>query len=118
MLFALSLKRKKNFFHVTQHEIMAMATNLEMYNFIWFDIPIKENVNIQKLFPHLKIFEDLNQCEKYIRSLSVYDRVVLIANNQELITRIHELPQLYLIYIYSKNKKRNEQWIKQFSKVK
>jgi hypothetical protein len=95
--------------------------NLEMYYLIWFgDVSSIILQSLRALINHLKIFEDINQCESYIRSLSKHDRAILIINNDDsrkLITSIHELPQVYSVYIYGKYQKRNDRWIQQFPKV-
>ncbi|CAF0817489.1 unnamed protein product [Adineta steineri] len=92
--------------------------NLEDYILIWLDISSSIQQSFRTLINHFKIFEDINQCEKYIQSLSIDDRIILVVNDcndQELINHIHQFRQVYSIYIYSKT---NQQWIKQFPKIK
>jgi len=95
---------------------------------IWLDAEINkkvENQNAQQqlrtIVNRFKTFEDANECEKYIRSKSSKQRLLLIVNDQQgrqIIPHIHALRQVISIYIYCKDKNENEQWTNQFSKVK
>ncbi|UJR19635.1 hypothetical protein I4U23_022769 [Adineta vaga] len=102
--------------------------NLETFSLVWLVKSINEtekNMDIQQQFRalinYLKIFQDDNECENYIRSLPKDDRIVLIVNNQigeELVSRIHHLRQVFAVYIYCTCEKTNQQWTKTFSKIK
>jgi uncharacterized protein (DUF4213/DUF364 family) len=102
--------------------------NLETYFLIWLDAAVnssEENVDAQqqlrKSINHLTIFDDDNECEDYIRSVSKDDRIVLIVSGQlgrKIVPRIHQLRQITSIYVYCRNKKQNEQWAQEFIKVK
>jgi len=101
--------------------------NYEIYSLIWFDSQannIPEYINLQdklrSIINYLKIFDNIDQFEQYCRSLSNYDRIILIINSQfvhEIIPRIYSLRQISSIYIYGQDKEANEQWIKQYPKV-
>src|SRR5437868_4289140 len=105
-----------------------IGENLEMFSLIWLDLStnnIHENIDIQQqlrsIINYLKIFEDIDDCEQYIRSLSKDDRIVIIINENfalEIILRIHELRQITSIYIYSQDIKEDYQLINQYKKVK
>jgi hypothetical protein len=107
--------------------LSTIGENLEIFTFIWLDISTNnahENVDIQQqirlIINYLKIFEDIDDCEQYIRSLSKDDRIVLLINEKvalEMITRIHELRQITSIYIYSSDRNQNNEWINQYKKV-
>jgi protein gp37 len=93
---------------------------------VWLDASVNSNENIntqqklRSLIKHLKTFEEIEECEKYIQSTSLQDRLVLIINGdfgQQLISRIHELQQVYSIYIYCFNKEFYQQWTQQYIKV-
>jgi hypothetical protein len=74
----------------------------------------------RSLINNLKIFENIIECEQFIRSLSNNDRIIFIANDQlgqQIIPQIHELQQLFAIYVYTTEEQPNESWFKQFSKV-
>ncbi len=101
--------------------------NLETFSLLWLDASVNitgDNLNAQQelrtIFNQLKPFENPNQCEQYIRVMSVEDRVVLIVSGQlgrDIVPRIHHLQQLLSIYVYCHNLESNEQWSRQFSKV-
>ena len=105
-----------------------VRNDLEISITIWLDAEINKNVENQNAQQQLrtivnrfKTFEDGNECEKYIRSKSSKERLLLIVNDQQgrqIIPHIHTLQQVTSIYIYCNYKKGNEQWTNQFSKVK
>lgn len=69
---------------------------------------------------YIRTFKSISPCEQYIQSVPDKDRIIFIANHllgQELIPRIHEYRQIFSIYIYSTDNKRNSQWTKEFKKV-
>jgi hypothetical protein len=104
-----------------------MNDNLETFSLLWLDAFVhksKENVDAQQrlrsIINHLKIFDDIQQCEEYIRQMSHDDRLVLISSGrlgQELVPRIHQLRHVFSIYVYCMDKVRNEMWAKNFRKV-
>ena len=70
---------------------------------------------------YIRTFKNSDDCEQYIQSVPAQDRIIFIVNNQlgqELVPRIHELRQVFAIYIYSTDNKRGGQWAKEFKKVK
>ena len=74
----------------------------------------------RSLINHLKTFENIIECEQFIRSVSDNDRIVFIVDDllgQQIIPRIHQLQQVFAIYVYSTERQPNELWFKQFSKV-
>jgi len=111
----------------TEKPTVSEAINYEIFSLVWLDsqadeLPEYNNVQekLRTIINYLKIFENLDQCEQYIRSISKYDRLILIVNYpfaQEITSRIHSLRQLSSIYIYGANKETNEQWIEQYPKV-
>lgn len=102
-------------------------TNLETFSLVWLDSSInnsKENLNTQRqlrtIINHLRTFDDSYNCENYIRSVSNHDRIVIIVSGlsgKQLVPRIHNLRQVCSIYVYCMNRKTNEQWTKNFTKV-
>ena len=69
----------------------------------------------------MKTFDDQNQCLQRILSLSTQDRLVLIVSGRcgrQLVPQIHHLRQVSSIYVYCMDKKANEQWAKDFIKIK
>ena len=101
-----------------------IGENLEIFSLIWLDLPtnnIHENLDIQQqlraIINYLKLFEDIDDCEQYIQSLSKDDRIVILIHEKlatEILSRIHELRQIISIYIYSTD---GDQWMNQYKKV-
>jgi hypothetical protein len=102
--------------------------NPEIFCLIWLDLPTnnnQENLEIQQQFRsiinHLKIFQDIDECEQYIRSLTKDDRIVFVSHEKfasEIINHIHELRQITSIYIYSTEIEKDYEWINQYKKVR
>ncbi|UJR30022.1 hypothetical protein I4U23_017567 [Adineta vaga] len=102
--------------------------NLETYSILWIDPFVndtKEYVDAQKrlrtAINYIRTFKTIENCEQYIQSIPEQDRIFLIINNQlgqELIPQIHQYRQIFAIYIYINDDKRNTQWSKAFTKIK
>jgi len=92
--------------------------NLETFYLIWLGNSLNNEFQqqLRTIINYLLIFEDEQQCLKYIQSLSKYDRVILIVK-EKLSQQIVHLRQIISIYVYSNEKKINEQWVKNFKKV-
>jgi hypothetical protein len=85
---------------------------------------LPENIEVQYQFlssnHHLRIFEDNEKCEEYIRSVSHLDRIIFIISDnfdQTVVHRIHSLQQVSSIYVLQTTQIKNLQWIQQFTKV-
>jgi tetratricopeptide (TPR) repeat protein len=87
-----------------------MTDNLETYCLVWLDNKINESSpehliikqQFRKIINYVKIFNNVDVCQKYIESVSKDDRLILIVNNQmshEIIPRIHQLRHVSSIYI-------------------
>ena len=102
--------------------------NFETYSLLWLDAAVnnsQENLQAQKKLRtsinHVVAFADEQRCFEYIKSIPTYDRIVLIVSGhlgQAIVPKIVQYRQVVSIYIYCKNRKENEQWAKQFPKVK
>jgi len=102
--------------------------NLETYSLIWLDQNVsidKEDEKIEqdlrKLINHLMKFDNEQACQQYIQERLEQDRLILIVNDllsYTLVPHIHQLRQVYSIYIYCKSALVNQEWINKFSKVK
>lgn len=102
-------------------------TNVETFSLIWLDATVNtspENIKSQSILREsinqLKTFDNGDECIKYIEYLSANDRIILISSGslgRSIVPRIHELRQIFSIYIYCMNKEANEQWTKKFIKV-
>ncbi len=102
--------------------------NVETYSILWLDPSVndvKEYIDAQQRLRasinYIRTFKNKDDCEQYIRSVPAKDRIIFIVNNQlgqQLIPCIHQLRQIFSIYIYSTDNKRTGQWTKEFKKVK
>ena len=100
--------------------------NLETYSLVWLDASVNSIQNIaaqQKIrasINYLITFEQSDQCEQHVRSVSEQDRIILIVSNelgQHLVPRIHQLRHVSSIYIYDTVKQASHLWANQFCKV-
>jgi hypothetical protein len=106
---------------------VARGNDLEAVYLIWLDAFANvstENITTQKQFQsiihHFKTFEKVQDCEQYIQQKTKYDRIFLIVSGrlgQEIVPRIEKFRQVFTIYVYCKDKQRNEVWAKQVTKV-
>ncbi|CAF4379910.1 unnamed protein product, partial [Adineta steineri] len=100
--------------------------NLETYSILWLDPVVndaKEYIEAQQRLRtsinYIRTFKTIDNCEQYIQTVPEQDRIFLIINNQfgqELIPQIHQYQQIFAIYIYINDDKRNTQWTKEFKK--
>jgi hypothetical protein len=101
--------------------------NLETFSLVWLDENVnksKTNINakekLRRCINHLRVFENVNDCELYIQSVRNDDRIIWIVNDSAgkiLVPRIHQLQSISSIYIYDENKKIDEKWTKNYAKV-
>jgi hypothetical protein len=108
--------------------LSSTSQNLETFSLLWLDENvnlIEENVNAQKklrtVINELKTFENCQICEEYIRQITDVNSIILIVSGRygrELIPNIHDLLQLNTVYIYCMNVKLNEEWAKNYKKVR
>lgn len=100
--------------------------NLETFSLIWLDEIVNdslENVETQQrlrtMVNHFKTFQRADQCIQYMQS-APKDRFILIVSGRlghEVVPQIHHLRQVYSIYVYCRDKERNERWAKKYSKI-
>ena len=112
---------------MTTTNIEQNKKNLETFSLIWLDACVNDSVEnietqqrLRTFINHLKTFQHANECIQYIASLPK-DRFVLIVSGrlgQEVVPQIHNLRQVYSIYVYCWDKERNEQWAKSYPKIK
>ncbi|CAF0991650.1 unnamed protein product [Adineta steineri] len=68
---------------------------------------------------HIKKFDDLDKCKKYIEEASKDNKLVVLISGQlgrQLVPLIHQLQHISAIYIYSEDKN-NKTWARDFRKV-
>ncbi|CAF1352377.1 unnamed protein product [Adineta steineri] len=101
--------------------------SLEIFSLIWLDanVDVKgtrdTEVKLRSIINHIKKFQDINECQKYIQQTSQKDRLVIIVSGRlgrEIVSSIYKLRQVISIYVYCTDKKTNENWASKFSKVK
>ncbi|CAF4453220.1 unnamed protein product [Rotaria sp. Silwood2] len=104
--------------------------NLDIYTVIWLDnrikkskkqISIQQQQQLRTIINYLKIFENENDCEEYIKQMSQDEYIILIINDQieqKFISHVNNLQQIFSIYIYSQNNNIDEQLINQYDKIK
>ncbi|CAF1340244.1 unnamed protein product [Adineta ricciae] len=102
--------------------------NFETYSLLWLDAAVNDsNQNLQaqkklrQTINHLKTFEDVHLCMRYILSLNDHDRIVLIVNGKLgklIVPKIVHLRQIISIYVYCYDLQTHQQWAKLYSKVK
>ena len=101
--------------------------NFETYSLLWLDAAVNDsNQNLQaqkklrQTINHLKTFEDVHLCMRYILSLNNHDRIVLIVNGKLgklIVPKIVHLRQIISIYVYCYDLQTHQQWAKLYSKV-
>ncbi|UJR32118.1 hypothetical protein I4U23_019586 [Adineta vaga] len=108
--------------------LSSLGENLEIFTLIWFESSPNsnhDNVEIQQqlrsLINYLKLFDDIDDCEQYIRSLSKDDRLVILTNDKfalQLTSRVHDLRRITSIYVYSTDNEATYEWIEQYKKIR
>lgn len=100
---------------------------LETFTLIWLDADIngKDNKAIQnelrRLNNDFKLFDNDNACESYLQSVTIDQCIVLISSGRlgrKIVPRIHDIEQIYSIYIYCFDIKANREWANDYSKIK
>ncbi|CAF3105717.1 unnamed protein product [Rotaria sp. Silwood2] len=101
--------------------------DLEKFTLIWLDTDINGSENkqtqndLRKLSVDFKTFDTIHDCELFIQSLSIDAYTVLIVSGRlgrEIVPRIHEIKQIYSIYVYCFNREENLTWAKNYTKIK
>jgi hypothetical protein len=96
--------------------------NLEVFYLIWLGNQIDNEYqqHLRTIINYLIIFENEQNCFEYIQSRTKDDRIIFIIDgkfSQQIIPNVAHLRQINSIYIYSIDKKSNEQWTKNYKKV-
>ncbi len=105
----------------------AYGIDLESVYLIWLDASADlsaENIGTQKqlrsIIHNFKTFLNVQDCEQYINEKTNYDRIFLIVSGRlgrKIVPCIHQLRQIFSIYVYCQDKQRNEEWANKFTKV-
>ena len=102
-------------------------SNLETYSILWLDPLVTESKEyleaqqrLRTSINYLKVFKTTEECEQYLPLVPAQDRIIFLVNNhlgQDVVPRFHPLRQIFAIYIYHDEQKRNGQWTKEYPKV-
>jgi tetratricopeptide (TPR) repeat protein len=95
---------------------------------IWLDNSIEEdNTDCQNILTQLRhtvnevnTFTDGDQCIQFINNITNNKACMIISGylGQHIVPRVHNMPQVDTIFIFCGNKKRHEEWTKEWSKIK
>ncbi|CAF1049630.1 unnamed protein product [Adineta ricciae] len=75
----------------------------------------------QSIMPQFYAFDNISNCKEYIEEKSYYDRIFFIVSGRlglDIVPLIHQYRQVFSIYVFCKDKRRNELWAKKYSKVR
>lgn len=109
-------------------EDTALLTN--DFQIVWLDNHVDDversdhvhrKIDLDHLIDHLKVYEELSQCQKYIDSLDNADKVFLIASGsigEPMLPLIHQHEQIVCIYIFCIDTYKHQEWGKKFSKIR
>jgi hypothetical protein len=112
---------------MASNKTQSMNSNLESFACLWLD----QNVNstqdnrdtlqeLRQVINHLRIFDNSDQCEEYIRQITK-EKVVLIVSGslgRQVVPRLHDLPQFSACYVFCQDEKGNKEWASKYHKVK
>ncbi|CAF1279658.1 unnamed protein product [Adineta steineri] len=98
------------------------------YSLIWFANEINTSEynytqeKLELLIDYFHIFNESDSCKKHIQSMSTAGtRIIFITNEhfgEQFISQIHQFRQISIIYIYCMNPEYQENWTKQYRKVR
>ncbi|CAF3698986.1 unnamed protein product, partial [Adineta steineri] len=101
--------------------------HLETFTLIWLETNINDQKHedieekLRTTINHIKKFDDLDKCQKYIEQASKDDEIVLLISGrsgQQLVPFIHQLQHISAIYIISEDKENDKIWARDFPKLK
>jgi uncharacterized protein with HEPN domain len=94
---------------------------------VWLDINIDTNTKdhqtavtqLLQVVHDINIFTDSNQCIRFMEGLNDDKAYMIISGSlgQYIVPKVHDISQLDAIFIFCSDKKRHEQWAKQWLKI-
>ena len=100
---------------------------MESVSLIWLDATVNASdgslatqKEFQSTIPQFYAFENVSDCKEYIEEKSHYDRIFFIVSGRlgaDIVPHIHQYRQVFSIYVFCQDKRRNELWAKKYSKV-
>ena len=104
------------------------SSDFDTVDLIWLDATVYSSIEnhatqkeLRSITHNFHSFDSIHDCEKYIQTKTIYDRLFLIVSGQlgrDIVPRIHHYRQIFSIYVYCQNKQKNEEWANKFSKVR
>ena len=101
---------------------------IQNFVLIWLDEKIEESDNdylnsIKKLRQTVKtieIFHNTNECIDYMTKLKNVKSFLICSGSscESAVPRIHNIDQIYVIYVFCRKKSKYEEWAKDWSKIK
>jgi hypothetical protein len=101
--------------------------NLESHQLLWLDANLMHNTNdskitiegLRKIVDYTKLFDDIEECFEYIKGTQETTTFIVCSGHlgKILIPKIHNLQNIWSIYIYCMNKEYHTQWASKYSKV-
>jgi tetratricopeptide (TPR) repeat protein len=95
---------------------------------IWLDNSIDENsadccntlTQLRRIVNTINTYTDGDQCIEFLQSLDNAKACMIISGSlgQHMVPRVHDMSQMDSIFILCRNKKRHEQWAKEWPKIK
>lgn len=103
--------------------------NLEIFSLIWCDADVETvyasrpiHEKLSDLINFQRTFKSVNECEQYIcQKTTAIDKIILVSSGsfgQDLLNRVHHLPQINAIYVYCLVKENHQTLLAHFTKVR
>lgn len=101
---------------------------LESLSLIWLDGNANKETDdtykiishFQKTITNIKSFDDGDQCVEFLQE-SNHDKVCMIISGsygERIVQRVHSMNQINSIFIFCRNKKYHEEWVKSWPKIR
>jgi hypothetical protein len=115
--------------HSEQKTNKTQDKNLEPLTLICLDENFHEDdKQLRSIINYVRCFNKLAQCEEFIQNIEQNNFIFFIVSSEDftnIISHIHELPQLLAIYVFQDNNKSknsrkdniDKHWTKRYSKV-
>ncbi|CAF1351572.1 unnamed protein product [Rotaria sordida] len=100
---------------------------LEIFTLVWLDANVngqdlrETEQKLRSIINHIKKFQDVEKCQKYIEQQSPKERLIIIVSGRfgrVIVPSIHGFRQVISIYVYCMDRKGNKEWADKFAKVK
>ncbi|CAF3763744.1 unnamed protein product [Rotaria sp. Silwood1] len=100
---------------------------LEMFHLVWLDAGSSSpdgrhtEQQLRSIINHLVKFQDVHECEEYIKAQSSNERIVMVVSGQlgrKIVPNIHLLRQVISIYVYCMDVVAHKIWTQNYRKVK